>query len=66
MSPHPLVPRSLFPPEGRAEAAADGSSSERQCGRCRRFFDEVADPVGVRHEWWLCAGCRTALFGASA
>lgn len=50
------------PDDGRAAPAADGERSERQCGRCRRYFDADAAHAALQ-EWWLCAPCHDTLFG---
>lgn len=37
---------------------------DRQCGRCRRFFD--ADPTltpATIQDWWLCEACHDNLMG---
>lgn len=42
-----------------------GLPPDRQCGRCRDCFpgDATLHPTALA-EWWVCASCRLALFGA--
>ena len=47
--------------------AVDGDPSAeqgfRQCGRCRRWFDEDQETAGIgRDDWWSCPPCHDALF----
>ena len=38
----------------------------RQCGRCRELFDCDPSPhARAIADWWLCEGCRAALYGPS-
>lgn len=52
------------PDDGRVAPTPDGTRTERQCGRCRRYFDADAAEAELQ-EWWLCAPCHEALFGAA-
>ena len=40
----------------------EGAPGERQCGRCRKWFegDPDAHPTAIA-DWWACATCRATL-----
>jgi hypothetical protein len=44
---------------------ASSGLAQRQCGRCREWFDgdPTLHPVALP-AWWLCPPCRAALLGA--
>src|SRR3954470_5918343 len=53
-----FTPTMIFPSPGHALA-------QRQCGRCREWFDGDATlhPTALP-TWWLCPPCHVALLGA--
>lgn len=61
--PPPVPERTIDPSAGRVAAGAGTTEDEQQCGRCRRYFDIGTTEAGAAGDWWLCAPCRTSLFG---
>jgi len=52
------------PPPSATAAGAPQLLPQRQCGRCRKFFDgdPTLDPI-VEPDWWCCPPCRVTLLG---
>ena len=53
----------LVDPAVATDGAPSAEQGFRQCGRCRLWFDEDQESVGIgRDDWWACPPCHDALF----